>query len=161
MVTATLETEGAFGAAEALKHVLAGVETLSPRTVHTALVICDFIQSMFKMAHASIQSGLCQGVEARAFAVKYEQAIVRLDEIRDIVGRLLAKVKGQRLPSLGEDLISRYEDLDSDLTRIRKFLLEAVQKAKMPTRAIDWERVREAEAAYSRGEMKPYRKSGT
>ena len=60
---------------------------------------------------------------------------------------------------LGEEMISRFEDLDSDLTSLRQFLLEALEKAKKPARPIDWQRVREAEEAYARGETKPFRKT--
>jgi hypothetical protein len=158
MDSASFETTVAAGTAEALERIVANVEELSANDVHTALLVCDFIQTLFKTARASIESALRQGVDAKAFAAKYERAVVTLDTVKDAVGRVLAKVKGSRLPALGGELISRYEDLDTDLTSLRQFLLEAIAEAKKPSRPIDWQHVREVEEAYPRGETKPLRK---
>ncbi len=158
MVSATFETTVAAGTAEALEQMFASVEELSVKDIHTALLVCDFIQNLFKTARASIESALRQGVDARAFAAKYERSIVVLDSIKDAVSRVLEKVKESRLPALGEELISRYEDLNADLTNLRRFLQEAIAAAKKPSRPIDRQHILEAEEAYARGETKPLRK---
>jgi hypothetical protein len=158
MAVATFETAIAAGTAESLDRIFANVEELSEQDVHTALVVCDFIQTLFRSARASIESALCQGVDAKAFAAKYERAVITLDTVKDAVSRVRAKVKRSRLPALGEQLIYRFGDLDSDLANLRQFLLEAVAMAKKPSRPIDWQHVREVEEAYARGETKPFRK---
>jgi hypothetical protein len=154
MVSATFETTIAAGTAEALEQIFANVEELSVKDVHTALLVCDFIQNLFKTGRASIESALRQGVDALAFAAKYEKSIIVLDTVKDAVSRVLEKVKESRLPALGEELISRYEDLNTDLANLRQFLLEAIAAANKPSRPIDRQHIREVEEAYSRGETK-------
>ena len=158
MVSATFETTIAAGTAEALEQIFANGEELSVKDVHTALLVCDFIQNLFKTARASIDSALRQGVDARAFAAKYERSVAALDTIKDAVSRVLEKAKGGRLPALGEELISRYEDLNAELANLRQFLQEAIAAAKKPSCTIDRQHIREVEEAYARGEMKPMRK---
>ncbi len=160
MAVATLETAIAAGTAESLDRIFASVEELSAKDVHTALVVCDFIQSMLRTGRASIESALCQGGEAKAFAARFERAVSTLDTVKEAVGRVLARLKGCRLPALGDELICRYEDLNTDLASLRQFLHEALEKAKKPLRRpINWQRVREVEEAYARGETKPFRKT--
>ena len=152
MTTATFETSIARGLAQALKHVFVNVEELSTKDVQTAIEVCNFIQNLFKRVHVSIESGLGQGVEARAFTAEYEKVVAELDEIHGIVSQVLAKVRTSRLPELGSEMIFRYEDLGKDLTSLRQFLQSALAKATAPSRPIDWQRVRENEEAYARAE---------
>jgi flavin-binding protein dodecin len=159
MAVATFETAIAAGTAESLDQVVAGVDELSPEDVQTALVACDFIQTLFRTSRASIESALRQGVDANAFAAKHERAVDTLDTVKRAVSRVLARLKRDRLPARGEELISRYESLDTDLASLRQLLQEVLEKAKKPLRPIDWHRVREVEEAYARGETKPFRKT--
>jgi hypothetical protein len=159
MAVATFETAIAAGTAESLDRIFASVEELTVEDVRTALGVCAFIQSMLRTGRESIESALCQGGEAKAFAARYERTVSTLDTIKGAVSRVLARLKGSRLPALGEELISRYEDLNTDLARLRQFLQEALEKAKKPSRSLDWQRVREVEEAYARGETKPFRKT--
>lgn len=158
MVSTTFETTVAAGTAEALEQIFTNGVELSVKDVHTALLACDFIQNLFKTARASIGSALRQGVNARAFAAKYERSAVVLDTVKDAVSRVLEKVKESRLPALGEELISRYEDLNTDLANLRQILQEVIAAANKPSRPIDRQHIREVEEAYSRGETKPLRK---
>lgn len=159
MAVTTFETAIAAGTAESLDRIFASVEELSAKDVHTALVVCDFIQTLLRTDRASIESVLSRGVDAKAFAARYEYAVGTLETIKEAVSSVLARWKESRLPALGEELISRYEDLNTDLANLRQFLLQALEKAKKPLRPIDWQRVREVEEAYARGETKPFRKT--
>jgi flavin-binding protein dodecin len=157
MAVATFETAIAAGTAESLDRAFASVEELSAEDVQSALDVCDFIQTRFRKARESIESALCQGVDAKAFAAKYERAVGTLDSVMGAVSRVLERLKGGRLPVRGEELISRYQNLNAVLANLRQFLLEALSRAKNPLRPIDWQRVREVEEAYARGETKPFR----
>lgn len=159
MTIATLETTVAAGAAEAFENALANVGELTTKDVYTALVVCAFLQNLFKTARVSIENALGQGGEAKTFADKYDRAITALDTAKGTVSRVLTKAKGSRLPALGEELISRLEDLDTDLANLREFLGETLATAKAPSRPTDWQRVREVEEAHARGETKPFRKT--
>ena len=159
MPVATFETAIAAGTAESLDRVFASVEGLLDKDVDTILDVCNFIQTLLRTARSSIESTLSQGVDAKALAARYERAVSTLDTVKGAVSRVLAKLKGSRLPSRGEVLIARYEDLDTDLASLRQLLQEALEKARKPLRPIDWQRVREVEEAYDRGETKPFRKT--
>ncbi len=159
MAVATFETAIAAGTAESLDRIFASVGELSAEDVDTTLTVCNFIQTLFRTARASIESDLRQGVDAKAFAARCERAISTLDIVKGAVSRVLARLKGSHLPARGDELISRYQDLDTDLASLRQFLLDALEKAKKPLRPIDWQRVREVEEAFARGETKPFRKT--
>ncbi|HWG47076.1 MAG TPA: hypothetical protein VN688_30205 [Gemmataceae bacterium] len=159
MAPATFETDLAVGFTGTLNEILEKMEVLSTKDVHTAILVCNFIHNLFKDARRGIENGLRQGVEARSFATTYERAVAELDRVRGAVARVLEKARTSHLPTLGEEFISSYEDLTADLDRLRQFLAEAVIKAKAPPRPIDWDRVREADAAYARGETMPFLKS--
>ncbi len=158
MVSALPETAIAAATTEAFVRIFANAKALSAKDVHNALVVCDFLQNLFKSARASIESGLRQGGDARAIASQLEQSITDLDPMRKLVQQALEMVKTSQLPELGGDLIARYEDLDSDLANLRQFLTQALAAAAKPSPPIDWQRVKEAQDAYARGEMKPFRK---
>lgn len=158
MVTATVETTMAEGLTQALDRIFANVEELSAREIYHALVACDYLQSLFNSARTSIESGLRQGVPARAFASQYEQSVKRVDGIRERVAKMLVQARKSRISELREELISKYEGLEANLQNLRRFIMEAITAAQRPTRPIDWQHVREAEEAYERGETKPIRK---
>jgi hypothetical protein len=46
--------------------------------------------------------------------------------------------------------------LDRDYRFIRDFIVEALRMASLPPGPVDWERVKEAEEAYARGETKEF-----
>jgi hypothetical protein len=161
MASATFIPDLAAGLAETLSDNVEKVEELSTKDVQAALLVCTFMQTLLKMARGSIESSLRQGVDARAFASTYERSIAGLDSASKAVGRLLQRGHPRHWPILGEELLSGYEDLAADLAKLRQFLVEAVAKAKAPPRPLDWERVRQAEAAYGRGETKPFDKGST
>lgn len=151
--------EIAAGTAESLDRVFASVEDLSDKDVDTILDVCTFIQSLFGKARSSIENTLSQGVDANAFAARYEREVSTLDTVTGAVSRVLAKLKRSRLSARGEVLIAQYEDLNTDLASLRQLLKEALEKARKPLRSIDWQRVRKVEEAYNRGETKPFRKT--
>jgi hypothetical protein len=159
MVSTTFDTELGGGVAEALQRALAKTGALSEKDVLAALGVCDYLHNLFRTAQAAIENNLCQGGDAKAFAAEYEQAALRLDPTMATVDKVLAFVKGSRLPPLGSLLISRYENLNAYLRSLRAFLVEAAEKASAPVPPVDWQRVREAEEAYARGETKPFRKT--
>lgn len=159
MAAATFETAIAAGTAESFDRVFANIEELSVEDVETALDVCDFIQTRFRKARASLERALCQGVDAKAFAAKYERTFNTLDSVMEAVNRVLVSLQNGRLPASEEKLISRYQVLNTDLANFRQFLLEALEKAKKPLRPLDRQRVREVEEAYARGETKPFRKT--
>jgi hypothetical protein len=135
------------------------VDQLTPREISQAISACDFLRGLFTEAHRSIEEGLSQGVDARAFAAKYERAVIELQAILTTAERIVTKARTSPLPAPAELFVSNYRELMDAMLRLRQLLAEAVDKAKRPTGPIDWQRVRDTEAAYTRGETKPFQRS--
>jgi hypothetical protein len=135
------------------------VEELTPAEVSTAIRTCVFLRELFAQARRSIAEGLSQGVDAQAFAAKYAPAVTGLGASLRTVERVVTKARTRPLPPPAEQFISSYRDLMDDLLGLHQFLAEAVAKAKLPARPVDWNRAQEAAAAYARGETKPFQRS--
>jgi hypothetical protein len=158
MATATMFADLAVGFAETMAKTfeMGRVEELTPEEVSTAIRMCVFLQDLFAQARRSIAEALSQGVDARAFAAKYEQAVTDLEAVLTTAQRVVTKARTSPLPPPAEQFISSYRALMDDMLSLHEFLAEAVAKAKLPVRPIDWKRVQEAEAAYAKGETKPF-----
>lgn len=159
MVVATFETAIAVGTTEALERSFMNAKELSPDDVQTLILTCDFIHGLFKKGRAHVESDLRRGMNARDFVAQHAASVSGLDIVKTRVDQILEREKKSYSPSLGAELISRYENMAADLANFRKFLVEALARAKKPLRPIDWQRVREVEEAYARGATKPFRKT--
>jgi hypothetical protein len=160
MPTATMLPDLAVGFAGTMANTFeaGGVEELTPEEVSAAIRTCDFLQELFGQARRSIEEGLSQGVDAKAFAAKYERAVTGLEAVLTVTERVVTKARTNPLPPPAEEFVSRYRALLDDLISLRQLLAEAVGKAKLPTRPVDRNRAQEAEAAYARGDTKPLRR---
>jgi hypothetical protein len=135
------------------------LEELTPEQVSIGIRMCGFLQELFAHARRSIEEGLSQGVEAKAFAARYERAVNELEAVLTMTERVVTKARTSQLPPPADQLVSRYRALMDDMISLHQFLAEAVAKAKLPARPMDWNRVQEAEAAFARGETKPFQRS--
>jgi hypothetical protein len=151
----------AVGFAETMARTLerGRVEELTPEEVSTALQMCGVLQDLFNRARRSIEEELSRGVDARAFAARYEQAVAELEAVLAATRRVVMNARTDLLPPSAEQFVSSYRALLDDMLSLHRFLAEAVAKASLPVRPIDWQRVQEAEAAYARGETKPFERS--
>jgi hypothetical protein len=161
MATATIFPDLAVGCAQTLANTLetVGVEELAPEEVLTAIRMCAFLQDLFAQARQSIIERLSQGVDARAFAARYERVVSDLEAALTTTQRVVTKARTTPLPPTPEQLISNYRALMDDMLSLHQFLAAAVAKAKLPMRPVDWNRVQEVKAAYARGETKPFQRS--
>jgi len=135
------------------------VEELTPDEVATAIRMCAFLQDLFAQARRSLVEGLSQGVDARAFAAKYERAVTELGAVLITAQRVVTKARTSILPPPAEQFLSSYRALMDDMSSLHGVLAEAVAKAKLPLRPVDWKRVQDAEAAYASNETKPFERS--
>jgi hypothetical protein len=119
-----------------------------------AIIACDSLSWLFRTARESIEAKLHEGADAREFAAKYEQGIRDLDPILRAVELGVSKCR----KISNRTLADKFESMAVEVRGLRSFLESAVTKAKTP-HAIDWNRVTEAQAAYSRGEMRPWERS--
>jgi hypothetical protein len=161
MATATIFPELAVEFAERMANRFeeGKVEELTPDEVSTAIRMCVFLQDLFAQARRSIVEGLSQGVDARAFAAKYERAVTKLAAVLITAQRVVTKARTSTLPPPAEQFVSSYRALMDDMLGLHQVLAEAVAKAKLPPRPVDWKRVQDAEAAYARNETKPFERS--
>jgi hypothetical protein len=161
MATATMLPDLAVGFAETMVSTFETrrVEELTPEEISTAIRMCVFLQDLFAQARRSIAEGLSQGVDAGEFATKYQRAVTDLEAVLTTAQRVVTKARTSPLPPAAEQFVSSYRALMDDMLSLRQFLADAVAKAKLPVRPIDWKRVQEAEAAYARGETNPFQRS--
>jgi hypothetical protein len=130
------------------------VEDWTPDDVSAAIFACNSLQTLVALARRSIDSALRKGVDAKAFAAKYEGVVGHLGAVAKTVDRLAAAIPLSQRPILTEELVRSYRNVGNELTILREFLTDALSKTKTP-RPIDWKRIEAAEAAYARGETKP------
>ncbi len=161
MATATMFPGLAVGFAEAMANTFetGRVEELTPEEVSTAIRTCVFLRDLFTQARQSIEEQLSQGVDARAFAAKHEKAVADLEEVVKTAQRVVTKARTSSLLPPVQQFVSSYRALLDDMVSLHQFLAEAVAKAKLPVRPVDWNRVQEAKAAYASGETKPFQRS--
>jgi hypothetical protein len=161
MDTATILTDLAVGFADAMANTFetATVEDLTPEEVSTAIRMCAFLQDLFAQVRRSIVERLSQGVDAAVFAARYERAVTDLTAVLTTTQRVVTKPRMEPLPPPAEQFVSSYRALMDDMVSLHHLLADAVAKAKLPVPSIDWKRVQEAEAAYARGEAKPFQRS--
>jgi hypothetical protein len=161
MATATVLPDMALQFAERMSEALepGRVEELSVQEVSAAILTCSFLRNLFSMVRQSIETALSDGVDAKSFAAKYERAVPELDKIMATTARVVQKARTSHLPPPTEELVTNYQALGEALADLRHFLVEVLAKVKAPVRPIDWTRVQEAEAAYARGETKPFQKT--
>jgi hypothetical protein len=160
MAPATLFPDLATGFAEKMAGALESrrVEDLSADEVAAAIFACSFLRSLLSMARRSIEATLREGVDARAFADRYEPAVTEVDRVTDLTERVAERARTGDLPVLAQEFLADFRALGEDLAGFRQFLAEAVAKAKAPLPPIDLGRVQEAQAAYDRGSTRPFRK---
>jgi hypothetical protein len=131
------------------------IEELSADELSTLVDASAFIRGLFADSRRNIEAGLCEGVEATAFASKYERGVGALNLVFDTVERIVKRLEAMRPSPRVDPVLSNFKALYDELTGLRHFLLEALAKAKTPPAPINWTRIREVEAAYSRGETRP------
>jgi hypothetical protein len=160
MATPTMFPDLAVGFAEKMANTFEGrIKELTPDQVSTAIRACAFLQDLFAQARRSIEEELSQGVEARAFADKYERLATDLEPVLATTQRLVTEARTSSHSEPVEQVVSSYRALMDEMLSLHEFLAKAVAKAKLPARPVDWKRVQEAEAAYASGETKPFQRS--
>jgi hypothetical protein len=135
------------------------VEELTSEQVSAAIGMCGLLRNLFVDARRSIERGLSQGVDAKEFAAKYEQAVVNLEAVLTTTQKVVTKARIGSLPPPAEQVVASFTALMDDLLSLHQFLAGAVATAKMPHAPVDWKRVQEAKAAYERGETKVFQRS--
>jgi hypothetical protein len=159
LMTTTTMLPGRFVETMADMLETGSVQEMTSEEVSVAISMCVLLQGIFSRARRAIEEGLSQGVDGCEFVAKYERAVTDLEEVLTTAQRVVAKARMSPLSPSVELFISNYGALMDDMLSLRQFLAEAVAKAKQPVRPIDWNRVQEAEAAYARGETKPFQRS--
>jgi hypothetical protein len=158
MATATVFPDLAVGLVEKMAEAFGDhkVQELPPEEIAAATSICRAIRHLFTAARHSVERSLSEGVDVKAFTARYDPTLSSLELISVSVARVAASAGPA--PDLAGEFLSELRALGGDVADLQHLLGEALSKAKAPLRPIDWDRVREAEAAYARGETKPVRK---
>jgi hypothetical protein len=113
MGTATFVPDLALGFAQMMNDVFekCKVEELTASEVSDAIFFGRVVRDVLAKARQSIEASLCAGVDAHAFAAKYERTVTDLDALLTTVEQVVAKARTSRLPAPAEELVSSYQDL--------------------------------------------------
>jgi hypothetical protein len=134
------------------------VEELTPEKVTLTINLLRAAREVLAALHKSIFEDLCRGVDSQQFAAKYEKAVANIGPITQRLARAIEKTQAKVSPAHAKEIGFHFDELATDLAKQAAFLARATANANAPGRPIDWQRVQEAEAAYARGEMKPFQK---
>jgi hypothetical protein len=161
MTTATVlpELSVSFAQRTTAAFETANLDEMTPGEVARNVELLSALRQVLRLARHSIEEVLSRGVDAGEFAAKYERAVSDLGPLAEALGRVVAKTQAKLAPAHAKELGSHFQALAADIANHRQFFATAVAKAKAPPRPIDWQRVQEAEAAYARGETKPFQQS--
>jgi hypothetical protein len=153
----------ALGIAEKVNAAFAAgqVEQLQADEFAASSATCRFLRDLFEKARRSIEATLSAGVDARAFAAHYGGAVAGLDGMLQTVERIVAHAQDRQLSQAAGQFLADYQELGRAMADLRGLLVEALAKAGAPTRPVDWDRIRAAEAAHARGETKPFQRTAS
>jgi hypothetical protein len=127
-----------------------------PEQLKEAASLCLELRKQAGKARSALEELLSNGVERRWFLERFDPLAARLERLRDGVGRLLARPQARPVPeSVGNFLID-FTALGKELVSIADLLAEPLATAKAPLPLIDRDRFAQVEAAYARGETKPF-----
>jgi hypothetical protein len=143
-----LRTVGEQVAAEPLRN-------WPPSRFRLCLNIAREIRQSAVEARRALEEELAQGVEARSFIRKHGGGLAAAEEYAAINRRLIESLIEANDPRT-ETLVAELRLLEQEEKAIRDLLSEALSLMQKPSRPVDWDRLRAAEEADARGEMKPF-----
>lgn len=132
--------------------------TTAPEDASRAIRLCAFFREQFAQARQSLVKRLSRRVEGRSFATKFEDRLTSLETLLAQMARVITKLRTDSPSPPLEELVASFRALMDEILSFHQLVSEAVRTAKMPLGAVDWDRIREADEAYARGETKPFRR---
>jgi hypothetical protein len=118
----------------------------------------------FAAATVVLHEKLGQGVNAATFLKREEPRFPRLDKLVQrhcvllaVLDRLQADATDPDFSSAARELTAVWEETGKAMSGLRDLLAEALAMMKAPRRPVDWERIRQAQAAFAQGETKPFK----
>jgi len=134
------------------------VEESSVEAVGEAIALCQQARRAIKAVREEQERTLADGRQVKEF-------VAQMDPLTGVLGRGLVVLSGL-VDGLGHrdlsppmmEFLSEAKALVREADALQRFLVEALAKAKVPPRPIDWNRAKDAEAAYTRGETTPFQK---
>jgi hypothetical protein len=159
MITTSVVPDFALGLAKDTRAGIESAELDKWPAEQLALynVTCRSMRDLFVSARKNIEAELFDGVDAKAFVARYEKTIGLLDAILAQATPVAQTVKIGRRTEAAEELVSNFKALAGAATELHRFLSAMLAIANAPGREIDWRKIEESEAAYQRGETKPFR----
>ncbi|HEV3256510.1 MAG TPA: hypothetical protein VG013_06510 [Gemmataceae bacterium] len=150
----------ASGLIDTITHVmLAGrVEESSAEAVGEAAALCRQARRAVKAIRDEQEQTLGDGRQAREFVDQMDPLAQMLGRGLAILSRLVDDLGDRDLTPPMTEFLSEAQALVREAGDLHGLLAEALVKAKAPPHPIDWDRARDAEAAFTRGETKPFQR---
>lgn len=159
--TTRLVPNFAFGLAETATDLIAcGCgEELSAKELDAVISVFQVLKGLLSSVRETFETRLSHGVDPKELAIKYEQVLASVTPLKETLDRGIAKVRATYSAESADRIILHIEDLERERLSFQQFLIKAIEKAKAPRRPIDWDKVARNEAAYERGETKPFQRA--
>jgi hypothetical protein len=129
--------------------------------ISRVISLCREAQRLTRSARRSVQLRLNKGVEAKEFVKRFSELHIILSDCLSRISRIVEKGRDWALPTLAEGWIKEWQAVGREMAALNHLLNEALAKATPTQMPLDWERIHEVEAAYARGETRPFQKSAT
>jgi hypothetical protein len=158
----TVFPEIAMGFAETIAHAVEIGEAKQWRDEDIPLIIavCRYARQKFESRREQLRQVVLNGVDVRGFVAQGEPQLLRLESLLQECVRTRATAGPMEGTSIeSPELAAELEALGEAVDRFRDLLQKALAAMQAPRQPLDWERVRQAQAAYREGETKPLERS--
>ncbi|SRR5581483_8725467 len=127
----------------------------STEAVEVAISLCQQARKAVRGIRQEQELLLSNGKEAKAFVAEVEPLTQTLGQGLALLSVPVEALNGLILSPQQAEFRSESQALLREAADLHGFLMAALAKAKSPSRPHDWQRIREKEEAYLRGETKP------
>ncbi len=126
--------------------------------VEEGISLCQQARRLIRGSRHEIERLLRHGCEAKMFVTLVEPPELLWQSFFTF-SRVVEELGNRDVSPLTGNFLSEAQALSREAADLHRFLSAALAKANIPPRPIDWQRVKDAEEAYSRGETKPFQKA--
>jgi hypothetical protein len=152
MVVSTVFPEMMMKFAETITQVVGTGQsaTLPPEDAHQIAAVCREIRLRMESFEKTRRQELAHGVDVATFKAKVGLILPQVE-------KLAAEMEhAQGVAPEGSEVAAEFALLAQAVARIRDLFRNIVAILNAPRPPIDWKRVKDAQAAYSKGDTKPF-----
>src|SRR5262245_30442668 len=119
--TASFVPDLAFGLAERASDLFARgwKRELSAKELGNVISVCQVLKELLTSARESIETWLSQGVDPKAFAIKYEKTISDLDPLKEALERGIAITRAENPHESADKAVWHIQELQREVMSLQ------------------------------------------